>query len=593
MLQAQRPENTVMQALESLNDSQVNDFLSGKTPLNLSMRLGDHMMLIQLQLSTVNPTTNSSASTSASSSAINSNGQSRTTRNVIRSRTSTSRSTATMASSSQPSTSTNSTPIKNNDNYTFNSSPEQTPIKYQKQEPSTSRTAQNNRNQSQLQQQGPVGSPLEQQRDLLLSTEEFENLRSIVNSLTNIQNDTDDINNEHGEKDIEMNTSNYSNSNDNDSLLEQSPIKSLSNLVSSPIKTIPLKHIPISTTPRMSSAAQSHDISNSCTDPISAKLTSCLCKRLDTNNTTSNGCDTNCQFSRGQQQLNANRYNEHNTPSTSMRSSTSLLHRTLNNPIAKTKSNGVQHSSHHHHHHHHQHNHHNHSHHHHSHHHRHSGCTQPNLRRSKSSDNICVTEQGIGKPLIGTTITNETSVAVDQPINIIDTTAGSSIIEANNPDTLAEASRNLTKTLRKLSKEVFTNKVDVSTLPAATDDVNSVRSRANGSNANNSGNSSGSSNQVASTSSAGTVAGIGSGAVIESMRNHGRGIYSGTFSGTLNPALQDRYGRPKRDISTVIHILNDLLSATPHYSRGARISFEPAHNSRSSKYVSVFILFSF
>lgn len=32
---------------------QVNDFLSGKAPLNLTMRLGDHMMLIQLQLSTV------------------------------------------------------------------------------------------------------------------------------------------------------------------------------------------------------------------------------------------------------------------------------------------------------------------------------------------------------------------------------------------------------------------------------------------------------------------------------------------------------------------------------------------------------------
>lgn len=34
---------------------QVNDFLSGKAPLNLTMRLGDHMMLIQLQLSTVTP----------------------------------------------------------------------------------------------------------------------------------------------------------------------------------------------------------------------------------------------------------------------------------------------------------------------------------------------------------------------------------------------------------------------------------------------------------------------------------------------------------------------------------------------------------
>ena len=38
-------------------------------------------------------------------------------------------------------------------------------------------------------------------------------------------------------------------------------------------------------------------------------------------------------------------------------------------------------------------------------------------------------------------------------------------------------------------------------------------------------------------------------------------------TGTLNPALQDRQGRPKRDISTIIHILNDLLCATPQYRR--------------------------
>lgn len=47
------------------------------------------------------------------------------------------------------------------------------------------------------------------------------------------------------------------------------------------------------------------------------------------------------------------------------------------------------------------------------------------------------------------------------------------------------------------------------------------------------------------------------------MRHHGKGVYTGTFSGTLNPALQDKHGRPKRDISTIIHILNDLLCATP------------------------------
>lgn len=58
------------------------------------------------------------------------------------------------------------------------------------------------------------------------------------------------------------------------------------------------------------------------------------------------------------------------------------------------------------------------------------------------------------------------------------------------------------------------------------------------------------------------------GAIIQSMHHHGKGVYSGTFSGTLNPALQDRHGRPKRDISTIIHILNDLLCATPATTAG-------------------------
>jgi hypothetical protein len=45
---------------------QVVDFLSGKAPLNLTMRLGDHMMLIQLQLSTVNSASNSKRARSIS-----------------------------------------------------------------------------------------------------------------------------------------------------------------------------------------------------------------------------------------------------------------------------------------------------------------------------------------------------------------------------------------------------------------------------------------------------------------------------------------------------------------------------------------------
>ncbi|EZA46455.1 Midnolin, partial [Ooceraea biroi] len=93
---------------------------------------------------------------------------------------------------------------------------------------------------------------------------------------------------------------------------------------------------------------------------------------------------------------------------------------------------------------------------------------------------------------------------------------------------LAEASRNLTQKLKQLSSEVLTSRVDLA-------EENARRRQ---------------------------------GAIIESMHHHGKGVYSGTFSGTLNPALQDRHGRPKRDISTIIHILNDLLCATPAASAG-------------------------
>ncbi|KAI5623517.1 midnolin isoform X2, partial [Silurus asotus] len=55
------------------------------------------------------------------------------------------------------------------------------------------------------------------------------------------------------------------------------------------------------------------------------------------------------------------------------------------------------------------------------------------------------------------------------------------------------------------------------------------------------------------------------GAVIESFVNHAPGVFSGTFSGTLHPNCQDSSGRPRRDISTILQILNDLLSATRHY----------------------------
>ncbi|XP_048844671.1 midnolin-like [Brienomyrus brachyistius] len=55
------------------------------------------------------------------------------------------------------------------------------------------------------------------------------------------------------------------------------------------------------------------------------------------------------------------------------------------------------------------------------------------------------------------------------------------------------------------------------------------------------------------------------GAVIESFVSHAPGVFSGTFSGTLHPSCQDSSGHPRRDISTVLQILNDLLSATRQY----------------------------
>jgi hypothetical protein len=153
----------------------------------------------------------------------------------------------------------------------------------------------------------------------------------------------------------------------------------------------------------------------------------------------------------------------------------------------------------------------------------------------------------------------------------VEPSAEQQLLNTDNP-ALAEASRNLTQTLRKLSKRVFTSK-------------NSLLESASSASASASSSRSATSNSSQSASVAGS-----SGAVIESMKHHGKGIYSGTFSGTLNPALQDKNGRPKRDISTIIHILNDLLSATPQCARsGAKIFFEPTQSSTGStgKFVKV------
>lgn len=317
-------------------------------------------------------------------------------------------------------------------------------------------------------------------------------------------------------------------------------------------------------------------------DPISAKLTSCLCKRLDSNSNSNVGCDVNCQQQTRSEE--ATSHEEDMRPSapvppedfeecqiegvsgsvvelaeevsggSSANAMTqtkswrnSWMHKTANNPITKIKNKiwnagpggtslrSVM-----------------------------SDIKLPKEDTTPEADKPAAVSEGSSQTQStgpteeqqpGTTSTTTTTAATTE-VTIEDQVpnTGTTTIDAR---ALAEASRNLTQTLKKLSKEVFTSKVDLA--------ENSSKK-------------------------------IGTGAVIESMKHHGKGIYSGTFSGTLNPALQDRYGRPKRDISTIIHILNDLLSATPQYRRGTSISVEAGSSSSSrtsSRQVGVFIFFIF
>lgn len=544
-----------MQALESLNDSQVNDFLIGKTPLQLTMRYGEHVIVIQLQLTTVaQPNeTSSSPATASTSSAVP--GLQRSRNGLIRSRTlsshplhaATSSSSSTLAadpadtnlcetaSKSTLADRGHKTVSFKHGTRTCGSSPEQTPTKHQvsaqEQQPqSTSRS----RHHHQQHHASALGATPEEQSDVVLSNEQYERISSLVSSLTIDELTGAGVIQKTENVDIEMDNSSFVASTSTDALLEST--KSMANLVSGPIKTIPLTNIPVT-------SDSAEGVASICADPISANLTSCLCKRFNASSNGHAGCNTDCQLTRSQHQLQQMQ----KLAKTPRSSSSSLLRRTLNNPIARPYS------GHHHHHHHH-------------HHHRHGGNCNPAatcMRRSQSSDSVRMIDAD----------DSNVRASRDQLLEEIDTVAGGSTSETgDNPSALAEASRNLSKTFEKLSKE-----------------VTNVQSAASGSGeASTSTNANAASNQVARNSSIAKVSSIGSGTVIESIQRHGRSYYSGTFSGTLNPALQDCHGRPKSGISTVIHILNDLLSAKPHYSRGARISFEPAQSSRSSKYVSIF-----
>ena len=94
--------NFIIKNNETFFTLQVVDFLSGKAPLNLTMRLGDHMMLIQLQLSTVNSSSNSKRSRTSNQTSSSGASISRPPTSVSSASSSTSSSTPS-ASTSMPS----------------------------------------------------------------------------------------------------------------------------------------------------------------------------------------------------------------------------------------------------------------------------------------------------------------------------------------------------------------------------------------------------------------------------------------------------------------------------------------------------------
>ncbi|CRK91202.1 CLUMA_CG004885, isoform A [Clunio marinus] len=187
---AQRTENTVLQALESLNDNQVNDFLSGKSPLNLSVRLGDHMMLIQLQLSTLSP----SQQNSLKQKVVNAS-------------------------------------------------------KFKQQQ------------HQQQQNLSPLSIINPQENDIFLPNNSMKRPMEDMEESSAVRQ--------------KLMTSNLA-SNDSKDNNKSSPIKSLSSMVSSPLSSA------------VQNMHQSNKLWQTPVDPISANLTSCLCKRL------SISCNNNC-----------------------------------------------------------------------------------------------------------------------------------------------------------------------------------------------------------------------------------------------------------------------------------------------------------
>lgn len=616
-----------MQALESLNDSQVNDFLSGKSPLNLTMRLGDHMMLIQLQLSTLNPISNTLAGISAArAEAAAAAAASSTPTSTSKPRTFVAQPRSSKGTSStpdeefklRPKSPSKCPPPEKSEIHTAT-------VKQESAEPNTGTADEKSKSRNtekktgnQVKNADDLKSFLRKQ-DIETLQNAFEIFKSLAEMQEDIEKDSDDTSpNDSNSQSSSSCSSKYSYDNENSvmdsssssadlSFEEQSPIKSLSNLVSSPLKSalqsnyspvsiplnskedceemedkpppsnIPPKYVPLPSSLKNNlidslveedpGEAKSPPCSPDITDPIAANLTSCLCSKLNPDYNCSTNCHTtghtitkldnpqsvmmetdscddpisgdgilgaypedqlnnaevektidsaeyDCEPSNedGLTSLNEGiksgeklvekppSERQDVSESTKNKRLHYLLHKTSkqSNPIAQNKQKAFMQS-----------------------------VVNKHLKKkmqqntnisndsaqpstSKQSDfshsgYLSNHFENLSEPSTSH-CAKETSVFRVPNIPTPKKVEKPPLLSASVSDTkaLIEASKNLTQTLKKLSKEVLTSKVDL-------------------------------------TNEENTRAKIGQGAVIESMKHHGKGIYSGTFSGTLNPALQDRY----------------------------------------------------
>ena len=68
------------------------------------------------------------------------------------------------------------------------------------------------------------------------------------------------------------------------------------------------------------------------------------------------------------------------------------------------------------------------------------------------------------------------------------------------------------------------------------------------------------------------------------LKNHGKGIYGGTFAGPLGSAVLDQGGLPVPNTGTIVHILRDLLKcAFKSFGEARDAAAKPEKTSETKK----------